>query len=67
MAAPRGSFTLRAGDGPIVLLSAGIGVTPVLAMLHALAAAARRERSGGLHGARNGAEHAFAEEVRAAF
>ncbi|WP_241975150.1 hypothetical protein [Paraburkholderia sp. BL17N1] len=37
--APRGSFILQPGDGPVVLLSAGIGATPVLAMLHALAAA----------------------------
>ena len=28
-----GSFVLRSGDRPVVLLSAGIGVTPVLAML----------------------------------
>src|SRR5882672_9696935 len=38
VSAPRGSFTLRSGSDPVVLLSAGVGVTPVLAMLHALAA-----------------------------
>jgi MOSC domain-containing protein YiiM len=37
VAAPRGDFTLADGAGPVVLLSAGIGVTPVLAMLHRLA------------------------------
>ena len=36
MAAPRGHFTLDAGDTPVLLLSAGIGATPLLAMLHAL-------------------------------
>src|SRR6266849_481150 len=37
---PRGSFILQPGDGPVVLLSGGIGATPMLAMLHALAASA---------------------------
>ena len=36
VSAPRGSFTLQSGDRPIVLLSAGVGATPVLSMLHAL-------------------------------
>jgi hypothetical protein len=45
--AARGSFTLRPGDTPVIWLSAGIGVTPVLAMLHALAAEASRGKSGG--------------------
>jgi ferredoxin-NADP reductase/MOSC domain-containing protein YiiM len=36
VAAPRGEFTLAPGTGPVVLLSAGIGVTPVLCMLHQL-------------------------------
>ncbi|KJC57447.1 sulfurase [Bradyrhizobium sp. LTSPM299] len=62
--AARGSFTLRPGDTPVVLLSAGIGVTPVLAMLHALAAEASTRDIWWLHGARNGREHPFAEETR---
>src|SRR3989441_4480517 len=37
VSSPRGSFILQAGERPVVLLSAGIGATPVLAMLHALA------------------------------
>jgi ferredoxin-NADP reductase/MOSC domain-containing protein YiiM len=63
--APRGSFTLGQGDGPVILLSAGIGLTPVLAMLHALAASGSRREIWWVHGARNGAEHAFAAEARA--
>jgi ferredoxin-NADP reductase/MOSC domain-containing protein YiiM len=63
--APRGSFTLRPGDGPIVLLSAGIGATPVLAMLHALAAGASSREVWWIYGARNSDEHPFAAETRA--
>ena len=44
--------------------SLGIGVTPVLAMLHALAAETSTREVWWLHGARNGREHAFAAEVR---
>ncbi len=36
VSAPRGSFTLRPGQNPVVLLSAGVGATPVMSMLHAL-------------------------------
>jgi ferredoxin-NADP reductase/MOSC domain-containing protein YiiM len=63
--APRGSFTLRPGDGSVVLLSAGIGATPVLAMLHALAAAATSREVWWIYGARNGDQHPFAAETRA--
>jgi ferredoxin-NADP reductase/MOSC domain-containing protein YiiM len=66
MTAPRGAFTLQPGDGPVVLLSAGIGATPVLAMLHALAATKSSRQVWWLHGAHDRGEHAFAEEVRAA-
>ena len=37
VAAPRGTFTLQPGKRPVVLISAGVGATPVMAMLHALA------------------------------
>jgi ferredoxin-NADP reductase len=42
VSAPRGGFILSSGDTPVILLSAGIGATPVLAMLHSLSAAASR-------------------------
>jgi ferredoxin-NADP reductase/MOSC domain-containing protein YiiM/ferredoxin len=62
-AAPRGRFILRHGDRPVVLLSAGVGATPVLAMLHALAATRSAREVWWLQGARDGAEHAFGPEV----
>jgi len=64
VAAARGTFTLRHGEGPVVLLSGGIGATPVLAMLQTLAASHSDRATWWLHGARNGSEHAFARESR---
>ena len=64
VAAPRGSFTLKPGGNPVVLLSAGVGATPVLAMLHALAHEASPREVWWLFGARNREEHPFAEESR---
>ncbi len=63
VAAPRGSFVLAQGDRPVVLISAGVGATPVLAMLHALADQKVARPVWWLHGARNHREHAFADEV----
>jgi MOSC domain-containing protein YiiM/ferredoxin-NADP reductase len=65
VSAPRGSFTLRPGDTPVVFLSGGIGATPVLAMLHVLAAGASSREVWWLYGARNRSEHPFAEEAGA--
>ncbi|HXD63210.1 MAG TPA: MOSC and FAD-binding oxidoreductase domain-containing protein [Solirubrobacteraceae bacterium] len=62
-AAPRGAFTLRDGDRPVVLLSAGVGATPVLAMLQALADAGATREVWWVQGARDGREHAFGAEV----
>ena len=64
VSSPRGSFILQPGDTPVVLLSAGIGATPVLAMLHALATARSTRRVWWLHAARDGEHHSFAGEVR---
>jgi ferredoxin-NADP reductase/MOSC domain-containing protein YiiM len=64
LSAPRGSFVLQPANRSIVLISAGIGVTPVLAMLHALASEPSDRQVWWLHGARKGNEHPFAEEAR---
>jgi ferredoxin-NADP reductase len=64
VSAPRGSFTLQPGNGPVVLLSAGVGATPVLAMLHALAAESSPREVWWLYGARNRADHPFFQESR---
>jgi ferredoxin-NADP reductase/MOSC domain-containing protein YiiM len=65
VSAPRGSFTLRPGQGPVVLLSAGVGATPVMSMLHALAAEKSQREIWWIYGARNRVDHPFAEESRA--
>ncbi len=61
--APRGLFILDDGERPVVLVSAGVGVTPMLAMLHALHDRRSTRDIWWLHGARNRSEHAFAEEA----
>jgi ferredoxin-NADP reductase/MOSC domain-containing protein YiiM len=65
VAAPRGDFVLDEGTGPVLLISAGIGVTPVLSMLHQLAAGHSQRVIWWLHGARGPREHPFAAEARA--
>jgi MOSC domain-containing protein YiiM/ferredoxin-NADP reductase len=62
--APRGSFILQPGERPVALLSAGIGATPVLAMLHALAAVHSTRQLLWLYAARDRQHHPFAAEVR---
>jgi ferredoxin-NADP reductase/MOSC domain-containing protein YiiM/ferredoxin len=64
VAAPRGTFILEASDDPVLLISAGIGATPVLAMLSALAEQHSSREVWWLHSARNGREHSFAAETR---
>ncbi|MGC1955524.1 MAG: MOSC domain-containing protein, partial [Gammaproteobacteria bacterium] len=63
---PRGKFHLEAGSHrAVVLLSAGVGQTPLLSMLSAIARSSSGRRVWFIHGARNGREHAFPRHVRA--
>jgi MOSC domain-containing protein YiiM/ferredoxin-NADP reductase len=61
---PRGNFTLRADERPVVLVSAGIGATPVLAMLYALAESRSTRQVFWFYQARDRRHHPFAAEVR---
>jgi ferredoxin-NADP reductase/MOSC domain-containing protein YiiM/ferredoxin len=64
VAAPRGTFTLADGTGPVVLASAGVGATPLLAMLSVLAETRSDREVWWLHGAHDGGSHVFAAESR---
>jgi ferredoxin-NADP reductase/MOSC domain-containing protein YiiM len=63
VAAPRGDFVLGTGDGPVLLVSAGVGVTPMLAMLHQLADDRSEREVWWLHAARDAEQQAFAAEA----
>jgi ferredoxin-NADP reductase/MOSC domain-containing protein YiiM/ferredoxin len=65
VAAPRGTFILDRTRAPVLLVSAGIGATPVLAMLNALAEEHSDREIWWLHGARSSHEESFAAETRA--
>jgi ferredoxin-NADP reductase len=64
-AAPRGDFYLVDDSSPVILVSAGIGATPVMAMAHALAAAKSPRQIWWLHTTQSAATHVFATEVTA--
>ena len=64
LGAYREGATVRDSDRPVVLVSAGVGVTPLLAMLHALHDRRSTRYVWWFHGARNRSEHAFADEAR---
>jgi ferredoxin-NADP reductase/predicted pyridoxine 5'-phosphate oxidase superfamily flavin-nucleotide-binding protein len=62
---PAGEFVLAPAPRPVMLVSAGIGATPMVSMLHAIAAESEPRAAWYVHGARDGRHHAFADEVRA--
>src|SRR5205814_3701116 len=62
--APRGTFILDPTRAPVLLISVGIGATPVLAMLQALAEEHSDRQIWWLHGARSSLDHSFAAEAK---
>ncbi|NQV84664.1 MAG: 2Fe-2S iron-sulfur cluster binding domain-containing protein [Rhodospirillales bacterium] len=62
--APTGDFFLADGDGPVVLLSGGVGLTPMISMLNHLVDQGAARPVWFVHGVQNGTEHAFGPHVR---
>jgi len=63
--APRGKFYLDPNDNtPVVLLSGGVGITPMISMLNAIIESGSRRPVWFVHGARHGREHAMASHTR---
>ncbi|NUW39428.1 globin domain-containing protein [Nonomuraea rhodomycinica] len=63
LSAPFGDVTLEDGDAPLVLVSAGIGCTPIVAMLDHLAATGSGRRVLVLHADRSPAAHALRDDM----
>ena len=62
--APQGTFTLdAASERPVVLVSAGVGLTPLVSMLHSLVAAGAPRKVWFVHGARDGDHHPLRREL----
>ena len=67
--APRGKFVLdSSSDRPVVLISAGVGITPMVAMANFTVKEGLRTRNFRrtyfVHGSRNSRVHAFADHIR---
>ena len=62
---PRGKFTLDPNnDTPVVLLSAGVGLTPMISMLNAIVEGGSKRPTWFIHGSRNRRVHAMGDHVR---
>lgn len=63
--APRGKFFLDPSDAtPVVLLSGGVGLTPMISMLNAIVESGNQRPVWFVHGSRNGREHAMGAHIR---
>ncbi|MFF5205722.1 globin domain-containing protein [Streptosporangium sp. NPDC000396] len=63
VSAPFGDLTLPEGDTPLLLASAGIGITPMLSMIGHLAATGSTRQVTVIHADRSPADHAHREEL----
>ena len=63
-APPAGDFVLDAADGPVVLVSGGVGLTPLVSMLEAIASDGAQILTWFVHGTQNSRVHAMSERVR---
>ena len=62
---PRGKFHLeRDSERPVVLLSGGVGMTPMISMMNELIQRDPKRPVWFIHGVRNGGDHAMGEYVR---
>jgi ferredoxin-NADP reductase/MOSC domain-containing protein YiiM len=65
VAAPRGDFFLDPREeNPIVLLSGGVGLTPMISMLNAVVDSGKKRPTWFIHGTRNGVHHAMCKHMR---
>lgn len=60
---PAGDFVVPKGDGPLVLVSAGVGITPMLAMLCELVAQGSEREVRFVHGTKNARQYAMRNEI----
>lgn len=66
LSAPAGEFVLDRNDGrPVVLISGGVGLTPMVSMLNTLVEAQPSRRVTFIHAARNARLHAMKDHVEA--
>ena len=62
---PTGDFMLQQTNSPKVLISAGVGITPMMAMLESIAASKPDVKTQFLHACIDSTEHSFANRVNA--
>ncbi len=62
--APFGELVLQDSEAALVLISAGIGITPIIGILHYLAATGSKRKVMVLHADRSPARHAHRQELK---